>query len=247
MSTKRSVCILCVKPDPMWLEFLHKFNHYDVYMVVDDNSVDYKLMYKHYKNINIIQIPNRDCMANGFMKLTYITIYKDVTAWDKALYYFSTINTNYRQIWFIEDDAFFYNEQTLLEIDSKYDNSDLLATQEYKENIDGCTDKWLWHKINMKIPLPYYKCLCCVSRMSHALIAKVKDYAATHKTLDFLEALFPTLCKKSQFIHDKPNELSTAVYATYYETHVIQKQNIYHPIKRVHRHKVIRRYIELFA
>ena len=36
-----------------------------------------------------------------------VTISKSITAWDKALYYFSHINTDCNHVWTIEDDVFF--------------------------------------------------------------------------------------------------------------------------------------------
>ena len=73
----------------------------------------------------------------GFCKLNLVDwIKKDITAWEKALYYFCKIEVEHEYVWFIEDDVFFYNEDTLFNIDYKYSNSDLLSNV-YNENKTG--------------------------------------------------------------------------------------------------------------
>jgi hypothetical protein len=49
------VCLLCFKPNDVWIDFLAKFKHYDIFIVVDDNSKDYSKDYTRYSNITIIQ------------------------------------------------------------------------------------------------------------------------------------------------------------------------------------------------
>jgi hypothetical protein len=121
---------MCVKPNEIWIEFLSKFTKYDIYIILDDNSRDYKRDYYKFQFtnnkyttftnvINIIQIDDLECEKNGFSESTTVTIPKKVTSWDKAIYYFSSINKNYDKVWFFEDDVFFHNEQSLLNIDSK--------------------------------------------------------------------------------------------------------------------------------
>ena len=79
---------------------------------------------------------------------------KEITAWEKSLYYFSTINTEYEKVWFFEDDVFFYDEESLLRIDSKYDNSDLLSNS-YGKNANGHKNDWHWAKIDIRFQPPY--------------------------------------------------------------------------------------------
>lgn len=238
---KISICILCVTPHPIWLDFLNTFTHYDVYLVVDDNSVDYTQMYKDYTRLHFIQIPNEMCNNQGFANLTFLTINKKITAWDKALYYFSTIDKSYKHVWFIEDDVFFYNEQTLMDIDSKYIHSDFLGpATSYNENIDGTSHEWLWDSVILKIPPPYYKCLCCAVRMSPKLLQRIKMYATNRKTLDFLEALIPTLCKRAKLQYDMPEELEHIVYRKEHNIKTMETRNLYHPMKRIQQHADIR-------
>jgi hypothetical protein len=228
------VCLICYTPNDIWIEFLSKFTKYDVYIVIDDNSKDYKQQYSNFSNINIIQIDNEECKKNGFVHVTSVMINKDITGWDKSLYYFSTINRHYNKVWFFEDDVFFYNEETLLRIDFKYDNSDLLSNS-YVENTNGNKNEWHWYVIDIKFPPPYYCAMVCCTRISSNLLSKFRNYANEYNTLFFLEALFPTICKVNNMRYDTPIEFENIKFIKDYKD--IDKNNIFHPEKNVSRHK----------
>jgi len=243
---KSSVCLICYKPNTIWFEFLSNFKNYDVYVVIDDNDTDYTEEYKKYENIKIIQIPDNECVTNGFINMCYLTIPKNVTGWDKATYYFSTINTVYDNVWMIEDDIFFYNEQTLINIDSQYVDADLLTTDCINtEDIDEYGNKWFWrNSIDAKFGPPYYKCLCCMIRVSSKLLLKINNYANTYNSLFFLEALFPSLCRKDNMIHYTPNEFKNIRWRDC-NINNINKLNLSHPIKNMNEHIEIRNVLEM--
>ena len=96
---------------------------------------------------------------------------------------------------------FFYDEHVLLNIDSKYDNSDLLSNS-YGENTIGHKNDWHWNRIDINFPPPYYCAMVCCVRISIELLFKIKEYANKYNTLFFLEALFPTICKKYNLQYD---------------------------------------------
>jgi len=232
------ICIICLKPSDVWINFLKSFVSYDIYIIIDDNANSYNDIYKD-TNVHFIQIVNEECEKNGFVNVSYVRD-KKVSGWEKALYYFSMMNTKYTNIWFLEDDVFFYNEQTLVNIDSKYGNSDLLSNV-YDENLNGDKYDWYhWHKIytTIKIPPPYYKTMCCAVRVSQTFLYKIKDYAINHGTLFYLEALFPTLCKQNNLLYHTPDELKYITWADNYT--VVDKDNVYHPIKDMNTHKQFR-------
>jgi hypothetical protein len=231
---KNCVCLICYDINDIWFNFLSKFTKYDIYIVVDDNKKDYKEQYYKFSNINIIQINNEICKKNGFINMNFI-INKDVSAWEKSIYYFSTINTQYNNVWFFEDDVFFYDEKSLLQIDSKYYNSDLLSNT-YHENIDGYKNNWQWHRIDIKFSPPYYAAMVCCVRISSKLLSKLRDYANKHNTLFFLEALFPTICKINNMKYDTPIEFENIVYRKNYENTYFDKKKLYHPIKDITKH-----------
>jgi len=233
------LCVICVKPNTIWLEFLSKFTHYEIFVIVDDNSMNYKDMYSQYTNIKIIQINNDTCMNANYSRSTHITIHKDITGWDKMIYYFSNVYTDYSKLWILEDDVFIYNENTLLNIDAKYTDSDLLS-RFYYENPLGENNDWHWNKITIQTPPPYYCAMVCCIRVSKDLMLKIKDYISEYKTTFFVEALFSTICKTSQLKYDKPEEFDNVVWRQDFKTEEINRVNIYHPIKDIYRHAELR-------
>jgi hypothetical protein len=236
---KISICLICYKPEIIWIEFLSKFTKYDIYMIIDDNSKDYKEEYSKFNNINIIQIDDEECKKYGFSNMNF-TIKKDVTGWDKSVYYFSTINTKYDNIWMLEEDVFFYDETTLLQIDSKYDKSDLLS-REFNNTYNGEEKNfWHWNNININLQPPYYRCMVCGIRVSQNLLYKIRNYANNNKKLFSLEALFPTLCKKYNMTHNAPSELKNIIFRNDYEDSDINENDLFHPVKDITKHKYYR-------
>ena len=68
---KKCICLICVKPIKIWVEFLSNFTNYDIFIIVDDNSIDYKNNFLKYDKINIIQVKNIDCYENGFKDINF--------------------------------------------------------------------------------------------------------------------------------------------------------------------------------
>lgn len=234
MNNTNAVCLICHKPNDIWLGFLSKFTSYDIYVVVDDNSQQYN---SEFTNIHIIQIKDEDCIKNGFIKMNMIN--KTVSSWEKAIYYFSSINTGYDNVWFFEDDVFFNDENTLRNIDSNYPNSDLLSSS-YGVNMTGQKDDWHWSKIDITFSPPYYSAMVCCVRMSSRLLSKIKDYADKYHTLFFIEALFPTMAKKYNLQYDTPPEFTTVTYRKDFTDQDVNANNLFHPIKDITRHKQLR-------
>jgi hypothetical protein len=233
------VCLICLRPNDIWLEFLSKFKNYDIFVVVDDNSKNYE---SNYNNINIIQIQEEDCIKNNFRNITLVPPVKEVTGWDKSLYYFSAINNSYSNVWFFEDDVFFYNEDTLLNIDKDY-NGDLL-TRNYSTNKDGKKDYWHWAGIDIKFPPPYYSTMVCCIRTSKLFLSKVKEYTNQYDKLFFLEAFFPTICKYYNLKYENPSPFEKVIYRKDYKDDNINTKDIFHPIKDISKHEFYRNLIK---
>jgi hypothetical protein len=230
----KCICLICFKPHITWFNFLQNFINYDIYIIIDDNSIDYSKQYSKFTNINVIQIKNEECKKNGFTNMNF-TIKKEISSWEKAMYYFSTINTKYNKMWFVEDDVFFYNEQSLINIDSKYENSDLLSNS-YDENINGHKTNWHWGIININFEPPYYNAMVCCVRISSQLLSEIKNYANKYNTLFFLEALFPSICKKYNLEYETPCQLKNIVFRKDYIDTDINKNNLFHPVKDINKH-----------
>jgi hypothetical protein len=239
---RTAICLLCVKPNDIWIEFLAQFTHYKIYLMIDDNSTTYT---SPHANITYVQIPDQECIDHGYRWINFIfeTEKKQVTSWEKALYYFHNKNHAYEAVWYIEEDVFVYKEKTLMDIDSHYPKSDLLASEQgFHEYNKGDTPVWMWWpKIHIKdYEQPYYSSMVCVSRISRALLNKIDEYAKRHKTLFFLEALFPTLCIKNGLKHDMPPQMKNIISMGPLDKKLPAKNTLVHPFKNSRNHKNIR-------
>jgi len=229
-----TICLITFVPQTLWCDFLNLFSKYKIFIVVDDNNFDLYEFKNNYKNINFIQIEDIKCQLNGYMD-TNFTLNKLISGWDKALYYFGVEDNNYEIIWFIEDDVFFNDEDTLLRIDSEYINSDLLSNN-YNENTNGEKNTWHWHRINIQYPPPYYSGMMCAVRFSNSMMKCMNDYAKNNNTLFFLEALFPTIAIKNNLKYNNPIQMNNIIYRYDYKEENIDKNNLFHPVKDLTKH-----------
>lgn len=230
----KALCLITFTPNKIYLDFLNNFNDYDIYVIIDDNVNDYSEIITQYSKINFIQIKNDDCLNGGFKSTSYITVKKHVIGWDKALYYFAHINCIYDYVWFMEDDVYFYDENTLTNIDIKYKDHDILCNSSFEE---AKLNEWLWHMIKIKLQPPYYCGMMCITRFSKNMIDSIKDYASKNNTLFFLEALFPTIAIKYNLkYYINPDEFVTVTHRDKHDLNMINKTNLYHPVKNIESH-----------
>jgi hypothetical protein len=231
---KEAICLIVNKPNTIYLDFLNNFVNYEIYLIIDDNTFDHSKKYKNdYKNINLIQITDTYCKVSGFINTNKIGVKKIISGWDKALLYFSVINKNHNFVWFIEDDVFFKNEETIMNLDKKYQNYDILSNCDFTE---GIYNIWLWKFIKINLPKPYYNGMMCATRLSKKLLECINKYAKKNKQLFFLEALFPTITKHNNLTYYHPDELKSVLYRHDWLDSEIDKINIYHPVKDQNRH-----------
>ncbi len=147
MKAKTCLCLVCFKPKPTWLAFLEKFKAYDVFVVIDDNAVDYARLYQEtYPSIHFVQVSRSECHKHGFVDMNYLTK-KHVSGWDKAVYYFSVLNHTYAHTWFLEDDVFLYDENVLTQIDGQYESHSLLAPSCTRRH--RCRDWYHWRNVDL--------------------------------------------------------------------------------------------------
>jgi hypothetical protein len=243
---KKCIAIICRQPQLSWLYFLNAFENYDIFFIIDDNQTDYNIMYKSlFPQINFIQIDEKVCQDAGFNNSSTALGFKTVIAWDKALYFFSQINKDYEHMWFIEDDVFFYNENTILTIDTNYPESDILS-QSYEGgiNIDGKRDDWHWSLIIphiRDIKPPYYSTIICAVRMSKSLMMCINEYVTKNKSIFYIESFFSTIAKSNNLIYDNPLELRTIISSRRWDFDELNRVNLFHPIKNVVDHVNLRR------
>jgi hypothetical protein len=239
--SKNAIALISYKPTSIYLDFLNNFKNYDIYIIIDDNSINYSFLSLKYTNINFVQINYLLCNNAGYKNTNLIGIRKLISGWDKALYFFTYLNTIYNNIWFVEDDVFFYDENTILNIDYKYNNYDILCNSKFTP--EHYLNKWLWAHIKIQLPKPYFNGMMCACRMSQKMLECIKTYATTNKTLFFLEALFPTIAQKNNLLCHAPEELNTVTYKDVVEVNNFQLNNIYHPVKNTNIHPLIRKVI----
>jgi len=242
--TTNKLALICFKPKEHYLEFLNSFTNYEVYIIIDDNSVNYTELYSaKYTNLTFIQMLHKPCEEYGYKNATPKAW---GTGWDKGLYYFGLMFKNSNldtKVWIIEDDVFFYNEETLLRIDAKYPDYDLLS-KDLDERNDR--DGWFWWQfINIKLECTHYKSAMCAGRVSAKLLEEIRLYAVSNKELFFAEALFTTIAKakcKGESCYC-PAELQTLNVGHDYTADpgfVLNKDNLYHHVKNISKHVELR-------
>lgn len=238
---KNALCLITYKPNEKleYLNFLNIFQMFDIYVIIDDNSNNYEYLNEMFKNIKFIQMDNNVCFNSGFINISYITLNKNVTGWDKAIYYFARNKLEYDNIWFFEDDVYFHSENTILDIDNKYKEEDILCNSSYDE---GKLNEWLWNRIDIKLNPPYFCGMMCALRLSKKYLDCVNHYVNKHKTMFFLEAFFPTIAKHYNLIITKnPIEFLTITYQNTPNERNINTNYLYHPVKDIRLHINYRR------
>ena len=248
---KNAVCIICkTPPDISMIEFYNSFNNYDVYMIFDDNKEDYISLIKenhpHLNNIIFIQMDEKKCHEAGIKYLNSLlqngTIHNTRGfGWEKGIYSFTISNTNYNHVWLLEEDVFIFDESTLVNIDEKYGDKDILCNSSYGE---GKLNEWLWKYISIPFSPPYYCGMMCACRLSKKYLQIIKEYASYNKKLFFLEAFFPTLAKCSNLdVVPNPSELLTITSISKFNYDKFNKTDLFHPCKDVKEHTFLRHYL----
>jgi hypothetical protein len=252
---KNAFCLLTVKPSDEWLDFLNTFtNDYDVFVVFDNNDINIDEIVKKYNNITFIRYNTRFIHTKGYWDSAYTTG-RTYTSWDKGFYYFCEVNTAYDNVWFCEDDVYIPNVQSIVDIDTKY-NQDLLGTYE-KYNYDGNLDNpnwWVWYR-STSFKLPWVSHLVCICRVSNQLLKKVKEYANKYKRLEFIETMLSSLAgnngmsvkavpefdiKMNLFAGEFDNNVNCCARIDGDNLDKIDPNIIHHPVKNVQDHVTIR-------
>ena len=224
------ICFLCVNlTNDLIKTAINMLKYgYKVFIMVDNNSIKHP---KKIKNINILQIYDRKSIELGY-KNASATLKKNPVTWDKVFYYFSNIDINFKNIWFIEEDVFIPRFNLLLDLDKKYKNEDLLCKQDISYNTDKLNKfNWHWNRAKGKIDKPWYRSLMCCHRQSQRLLQRIKDYVDKNGSLLFLEFMINTLAHHNNYnIKTIPN-LKTITWKKKYKVDEIKMDNFYHPMK----------------
>jgi hypothetical protein len=209
-----AICFLAVKPNEKLYNFISELEsqdidqNYDFYLCIDKPISQEDYRYINNKKVNIIDIPNNICEQDGF-KGSVLYFLENACSRDKALYYFSRKNKKYTNVWFIEEDVFFYDLNSIKNIDQKYDNSvDLISKSHILKMTINPLD-WWWPKIVNKVKLPWAKSMICVVRVSNKLLESIDKFVSQNRTLFLDEALFNTIALQNNLNVKTPIEFST--------------------------------------
>lgn len=244
MSIKKAICIITKNNDIELIKFYNTFKNYDVFFIIDNNEENVDV--SEYKNINFIKLNNSYVERKNYINSSSIYLnFNKVIGWDKALLFFyellnSNLHCSYKHIWFLENDVWFFNENTLINIDNKYENSDLLT------NTCGETmniNSWPLNQTILHEDYKYYKAMVCGSRFSKKMLEVINNYVMEFKTLFFIELMFPTLAVRNNLIYHCPDELKTLYDINNFKYKHYNKSNLFHPIKSFDEQNKIRFYL----
>jgi hypothetical protein len=244
---KYAICFLTININNELFEFAKtlKRDNYDIFICVDNNGIDISVY--NDSNISIISVDNEESKSNGFFGSVCYCLDRACSR-DKALYYFAKINNRiYDYIWFIEEDVFIPDKNTIRNIDLKYsdNNYDLLCEMnEIKESKNDNSIYWQhWYRLENKIDFPWAHSMICAVRISNILLDVISDFACKNKFLLFDETLFNTLALHNNLKIYNPIELSNVVFS-FDDIDTTDENNInrcylYHPLKNLSKHEYL--------
>lgn len=237
---KNSVILISIRPHRAWCDFLEGFEHYDVYIVVDDERFDLGAFRERYKKLNFVQTPDDGC--GPFRNSSFLQT-RPVNGWDKAIEL--ACRGDHAHYWFIEDDVFVPSENALLSLDRKFPEEDLLSNRCWS-NQDGRRHEWHWHAIDPRVGPPWYAAMVCAVRASSRLMGFIGDHAKAHGELYFIEAMFPTVSAKNGLNHTMPWEMGEIHWRNDFDEGNI-KNLMSHPVKYIQRHQTLREHLRAKA
>jgi hypothetical protein len=232
-----AIVFFCFRPPKEIFDFakLLKNEMYDIFVSINDN--DYIIPDYEKNMINIIKLDNNKIKNAGYFNSNN-NIRNQVSSRDKAFYYFNKINhTDYKHIWFIEEDVFIPSTKTISNIDKKYPDSDYMANSYFIvdndiNNLDnfnninkelpvvkydkdnGFHESWAFNDFNLikYYGFPWLKGMTCAIRVSKKFLNHIDIFASKHKTLIVDEVLYITLSVHNNLSIINPIELSPIVY-----------------------------------
>ena len=245
---KRAICLITIRPSQIWMDFLKNFKNYDIYVVVDDLTKDYSEFEEQYPKLHLIKVSDEECRKNGYLHSSYMPrsslIFNEIIAWDRALCYFTNVNKTHDQVWFFEDDVFFHHEQTLLDIDSKYQVSDILCRDKNAQPKPGEWD-WFWPAIRIHFQEPHFHSPICAVRLSNVFLEKLDEYIRLTNKLAFIEALLPSIAHYYGLTYVLADELNQIHWRKEWSTSDMSRTQIFHPMKNMEQQKEMRDFLNI--
>ena len=221
-----------MEPNPILVAFAERLSeHHRIFIVIDSNECS--LPATSY--VTFIRMNDEFCRGKGFFNANQV-FHKTPTAWDKALLYFTMIETGYKHVWFVEEDVFVPTTTILKQISVKYPTADLLVSDHSARIIDS---SWSWWPVcdDGVIDPPHYHAMVCAIRVSRQLLQVVSSYVKEKKKLVFIEVMFNTLAAINKMRVETPIELSRVVHRHDWDESKLDTKHLIHPVKDLALHE----------
>lgn len=220
-----------------WLSQL-KSENLTVFIFVDRPETNH--IYRNRQGIFIVSMASSFCRSHGYSEFgSFAYIKKQVTSWDKALFFFNKVIPKYRFVWILEADVFIPSLQAFRQVHrhvvhpNATISTDLVISSIIHENND--LNAWHWRALQpLLVSQPWYHSMACVLGMSRALLQLLDDFATAHHRLQFLEVIPLTLAIQNNLTVYVPAEFETIAHQQYFSCEdVLHRSNHwFHPIKR---------------
>ena len=200
------------------------------------------------ENCSIIQISDNICVSAGYKNCNIgdnvTSIKKNPTAWDKFLFYFCELDTQYDTVWVFEDDVFIPSVSALENLIEKYKSFDLVTANNFVRRGDDMS--WYWPHIIDKIPGPHFTSMVCASGISKNLLKAIKNRVAVAGELFYIESLLNTLAIQNSLSVKCPLELKSIVWLGEWGINefLLLPNSIFHPLKDIEEYENKREMIE---
>ena len=248
---KQAVCLIAKIPSRVWLEFLNSFKQYDVYVCTMVAHTECANLYSEiYPKVHFVQVDNAACAHSGYKNFSQIkdTCSDVITEIDKAYFYFVFYNKSYDRVWMISDEAFFYNEDVLTRIDSRYPTTNYLTGYHYERCVKPHDDYWPhlkcgdYYENGKKIHLepPFYKSYPVVSRLTKESLRVLREYIYKVGSGFFYEVMITTLMKQQNISYEVVEALTTVVPSGWenWKYCDINTQDVFNPVPVKHQRKL---------
>lgn len=216
----------------------------DAFVIVDEepstNVPLFALERREYSVATFVLTNTSAVRAHGFRNaIRTWWVDSDVSAWDRALFYFS-VTSSYDFVWLIEDDVLIPSFEAFQRLHSRVElkHHDLVISSHLSYVESALWSHWYY--MVMHLPTPWFKSMSCVAGLSHRMLCQIATYARRHGELAYHEMLFNSIAYHFKLLIYTPMELRTIKWRHEPSCAEIAERplNWFHPYKWPWRHFV---------
>jgi hypothetical protein len=242
---RSAVCFLTARPALETVAFAEELAKdgiqygLDVFIMIDDNNFKPPTI-DTSSHVQFLQISNEQCVEHGYQKsISLAPEWREITSWDKALFYFGVLYKNYSFVWLVEKDVFIPSVRAFRSLHQLYANTTDLIVPHHGINLLGDTSGWHWLWAVGEFTPPWAYSMVNVIGLSRRILTAMDDYVRWRGEVPFHEFFFNTLAMQSNMCIVTPTELDLIVYSAAYSFEQVSKQpsNLWHPVKHLAKHK----------